>query len=68
MAALFFTCPGTNQRAPTGIQGDVKGLRQSWSKTVSVNCSLCGRVHKFAVRELYTESTLRDATDTFRRV
>ena len=56
MPALFFTCPSTNQRGPTGIQADVKSLRKSWSKTVTVNCSLCGRVHKFAVRELYTES------------
>jgi transcription elongation factor Elf1 len=63
MPTLFFTCPSTNQRGPTGIQADVKSLRKSWSKTVTVNCSLCGRVHKFAVRELYTESILRDATE-----
>jgi transcription elongation factor Elf1 len=63
MPALFFTCPSTNQRGPTGIQADVKSLRKSWSKTITVNCSLCGRVHEFAVRDLYTESILRDATD-----
>jgi hypothetical protein len=67
MPALFFTCPSTNQRGPTGIQADVKSLRKSWSKTVTVNCSLCGRVHKFAVRELYTESILRDATEGWAR-
>jgi hypothetical protein len=59
--ALLFTCPDTNQRAPSGIQADIKSLRQSWSKTVGVNCSFCGGVHNFVVRELYTQSILRDA-------
>jgi transcription elongation factor Elf1 len=70
MPALSFTCPNTNQRASAGIQADAESLRKSWSKKVTVNCSLCGRVHEFAVRELYTESILRDAieaTDTFGR-
>jgi hypothetical protein len=66
MPAIFFTCPSTNQRAATGIQTDVQSLRACWSETVTVNCSLCGGLHKFAVCELYTESILRDATDTFR--
>jgi transcription elongation factor Elf1 len=67
MSVLFFTCPNTNQRAPTGVQMDVQSLRASWSKQAKVNCSLCGNVHEFAFRELYTESTLRDAADIFRR-
>jgi hypothetical protein len=67
MPALFFTCPNTNQRAPTGIRTDVQSLRASWSKRLTVNCPLCGNVHKFAVREMYTEGVLRDATDAFRR-
>jgi hypothetical protein len=45
-----------------------KGCRvQSWSKTVTVNCSLCGNGHEFVVRDVYTEGMLRDATDTFGR-
>ena len=44
MLALFFTCPKTNQRAPTSIT--------SWSKKFMVDCPLCGGVHEFADMEL----------------
>ena len=67
MPALSFTCPNTNRRAPTGIEADTESLRKSWSKRVEVICSFCGEVHKFTVRQLYTESVLGDAVDTFRR-
>jgi len=67
MPALLFTCPNTNQRAPTPIQTDVESLRASWTKKLKINCSLCGQVHEIAVRETYTEGVLRDATDAFRR-
>ena len=68
MPALSFTCPNTHQRAPSGIQTDVQSLRASWSERVKINCSLCGKVHDFAVREMYTEGILQDVTDQFRRI
>jgi hypothetical protein len=67
MPALFFTCPNTQQRAPTGIQMDVKSLRASWSKKIKVNCSLCGKVHELSVRDTYTDAIMRDAIEAFRR-
>jgi hypothetical protein len=67
MPALFFTCPKTQRRAPTGIETDVQSLRSSWSKKLKVNCSLCGQVHEMAVREVYTDGVLWEATDAFRR-
>jgi hypothetical protein len=67
MPALFFTCPTTKHRAPTGIQSDLQSLRASWSKTLTVNCPLCGEVHELAVRETYAEAVLQDAYDTFRK-
>lgn len=65
--ALFFTCPNTNQRAPTGVLTDVQSLRASWSKTLKVKCSFCGQVHSFEVHELYAENAMWNAADTFRR-
>jgi hypothetical protein len=38
MAPLFFTCPKTNQQAPTGIETDVQSLSASWKATLKVNC------------------------------
>ena len=67
MAALSFTCPNTHRRALTGIQTDVQSLRASWSEKVKINCSLCGKVHEFVLREMYTDGVLRDVSDHFRR-
>ena len=67
MPALFFTCPTTQQRAPTGIETDVKSLRASWSKKLKVNCPLCGKMHELSVRETYTDAIIRDAIEAFRR-
>jgi hypothetical protein len=67
MPALFFTCPTTQQRAPTGIETDVKSLRASWSKKLKNNCSLCGKMHELSVRETYTDAIMRDAIEAFRR-
>ena len=67
MPALFFTCPTILQRAPTGIETDVKSLRASWSKNLKVNCPLCGEVHEISVRETYTDGVMRDAIEAFRR-
>ena len=67
MPALSYTCPKTRLRAPSGIQTDLQSLRASWSERVKINCSLCGKVHEFAVRQMYAESTLGDVTDDARR-
>jgi hypothetical protein len=63
MPALFFTCPNTNQRAPTGVLTDVQSLRASWSKTLKVECSFCGQVHSFEVHELYADNAMWNAAD-----
>jgi transcription elongation factor Elf1 len=68
MAVLFFTCPNTRQRAPTGIETDVQSLRATWSERVKIHCSLCGGVHEMSVRETFVDSALLDATDRMRRV
>jgi hypothetical protein len=68
MAVLFFTCPDTGQRAPTGVDTDLESLRATWSEKLKVHCSLCGKVHEMSVRETYVDSALHDATDRLRRV
>jgi hypothetical protein len=53
MASLFFTCPTTHRRAPTGIETDVQSLQAAWKATLKVKCPHCGEVHKISVRETY---------------
>jgi hypothetical protein len=60
---LFFTCPATNQRVPTGIQTDAKSLQASWTSALNVNCPWCGKVHNVAVREAYMDSALSGTYD-----
>jgi hypothetical protein len=67
MPPLFFTCPDTKQRVPTGIETDPKSLRAFWSKTLTVNCQSCGKVHELTVRKTYAEGILEDAVAAFRR-
>jgi hypothetical protein len=68
VAVLFFTCPNTRQRAPTGIETDVHSLRATWSERIKIPCSLCGKVHEMSVRETFVDSALLDATDRMRRM
>jgi hypothetical protein len=60
---LFFTCPTTTDRVPTGIQTDAKTLQAFWTRTLNVHCPWCGKVHDIAVREAYMDSALSDAYD-----
>jgi hypothetical protein len=66
MALLLFTCPNTNQKAPTGIETDVQSLRASWNVALKVNCSHCGGVHELSVRETYINGA-DDAADQLSR-
>jgi hypothetical protein len=61
MASLLFTCPKTNQQAPTGIETDVKSLSASWRPILKVPCPRCGGVHEISVRETYINGALDDA-------
>jgi hypothetical protein len=63
MALLFFTCPKTNQQAPTGIETDVQSLSVVWRATLSVHCPYCGEMHEISVRETYINGVLSDAVD-----
>jgi hypothetical protein len=62
MAPLFFTCPTTHRKAPTGIDTDVQSLRAAWKATLIVKCPHCGKVHEILVRETYINGALEDAT------
>ena len=61
MAALLFTCPKTKGRVPTGIETNVEGLRQSWSRTLVLACPHCGGQHKISVRETYLDAALDES-------
>ena len=61
MAPLLFTCPRTNQQAPTGVETDVQSLSAAWKATLKVNCPHCGEVHEISVRETYINGALHDA-------
>jgi hypothetical protein len=67
MPSLLFTCPKTRKQAPTGIETDVQSLRAVWSKTLEIQCSLCGEMHEISIRETYIEGALHDTVDRFRR-
>jgi hypothetical protein len=58
MAALLFICPKTKGRIPTGVETDVAGLRQSWSRTLVLACPHCGGQHEISVRETYLNAAL----------
>jgi hypothetical protein len=66
MPSLLFTCPKTRKQAPTGIETDVQSLRAVWSKTLEIQCSLCGEMHEISIRETYIEGALHDAVERFR--
>ena len=68
MALLLFTCPKTNQQAPTGIETDVQSLSAAWKATLKVNCPHCGEIHEISVRETYLNGALDDAADQLRQV
>jgi hypothetical protein len=68
MAPLFFTCPKTNQLAPTGVETDVQSLSAAWKATLKVNCPHCGEMHEISVRDTYINGALDDAADQLRQV
>jgi hypothetical protein len=67
MGPLLFTCPDTNQQAPTGIETDVQSLRASWALTLKIDCPQCGKVHEVSVRDAYINGALDDAANSLRR-
>jgi hypothetical protein len=60
MASLYFICPKTRRRGPTGIETDLPTLQKSWSERLNINCQHCGEVHETSVRELYVDTALDD--------
>jgi hypothetical protein len=65
---LFFTCPKTNQQAPTGIKTDPQSLGAVWKSILKVTCPHCGDMHEISVRETYLNGALSDAADRLRDV
>jgi hypothetical protein len=65
---LFFTCPKTNQQAPTGIKTDPQSLAAVWKAILKVTCPHCGDMHEISVRETYLNGALSDAADRLRDV
>jgi hypothetical protein len=68
MASLFFTCPTTHERAPTGIETDVQSPQAAWKATLKVKCPHCGEVHEISVRETYINGAMSDVADRLRLV
>jgi hypothetical protein len=60
MGPLFFTCPKTNQQAPTGIETDLQSLRGSWNAVLKLSCPHCGEIHEIAVHETFTDEAAHD--------
>jgi hypothetical protein len=63
MAELLFTCPTTQQHAPTGIKTDAQSLRAVWKSKLRVHCLYCGEDHEISVRDTYLDSALDAAAD-----
>ena len=61
MVALLVECPITHRQLATGVETDIKGLRDSWKVVFEVDCPHCGQTHKIAVREAYIDGALADA-------
>jgi hypothetical protein len=68
MASLLFTCPLTDQQAPTGIETDAQSLQSFWKATLHVKCPHCGGMHDVPVRETYINNALEDAAGLLRGV
>ena len=43
MASLFFICPKTRHKAPTGIETDAKSLQAAWTGMMKVDCRTATR-------------------------
>ena len=65
-ASLFFTCPSTHDRAPSGIQTDAATLSVTWSKKLTVKCPSCGKTHDLSVRDTYLDSALYEAVGRYK--
>jgi len=63
MAPLVFTCPNIRKQAPTGIHTDAQSLRSAWSKSLKVQCPLCGECHDIAVRDTHIDFALDGAVE-----
>ena len=61
MVALLVECPFTHRKLPTGVETDMKGLRDLWKVVLEVACPHCGQTHKIAAREQYIDGALADA-------
>jgi hypothetical protein len=59
MASLFFTCPTTHRKAPTGIETDAQSLQAAWKATLKVKCPHGSDVHQISVRETYINGALQ---------
>ena len=55
MASLFFICPKTRHKAPTGIETDAKSLQAAWTGIMKVDCPHCHEAHDISVRDTYIE-------------
>jgi hypothetical protein len=64
---IFFTCPTTRQKVPTGVEMDVQSLQALWNTTLKVDCLCCGAAHEISIREAYLDSALADASELLDR-
>ena len=67
MASLFFICPKTRHKAPTGIETDAKSLQAAWMGMMKVDCPHCLEVHDISVRDTYIEVVAQEDSDRLHR-
>ena len=67
MASLFFICPKTRHKAPTGIETDAKSLQAAWTGMMKVDCPHCHEVHDISVRDTYIEIVAKEDSDRLYR-
>jgi hypothetical protein len=57
-ATLRFACPTTGKPVDYEVPGDVRTLKDLWSRTLLRSCGHCGEVHRFSFRSAYVSGML----------
>jgi hypothetical protein len=55
---LPFRCPKTRLLMTTKVNTDSASLAKMWHVTMKIVCSYCGDVHRFRVRDAYTDAAM----------
>src|SRR5262249_17297651 len=66
MPPLSFTCPKTNQQAPTGIETDVQSMSAFWKAMLKMNCTNCVEHRNTSMSAMTTNGTVEDDMGQYR--